>query len=303
MPDKRQTALWLDAIQMPLMVIDRSGEIIAFNRIAIAESDVQASQVLGKRIWDTPLQSDVDLKAAFPLDAVASMMTRFTTDGHGESYINWSIRSVMSDKGQPQWVCTGTVEDHHEPPYRQMFEHNPAVMLLIDPETGRIIDANGAATRFYGYSVVELVGTNLQDLSTYDDENMIADLQQSIQDGRSFLMFQHHAADGRTLDVEIFPSYVELGQKQSMYCVIVNVTDRNLIQDALRSQELQYRQLVELMQEGLVVHDSHNINTYVNDMLAKMLGYSREDVIGRPITDFMDDHNATIVNEQSDIRG
>ena len=43
MPDRRQTALWLDAIQMPLMVIDRSGEIIAFNRMAIAESDIQAS--------------------------------------------------------------------------------------------------------------------------------------------------------------------------------------------------------------------------------------------------------------------
>jgi len=303
MPDKRQTALWLDAIQMPLMVIDRSGEVIAFNRMAIAESDVSASQVLGKPIWDTRLQADVDLKAAFPLDAVASMMTRFTTEGHGDSHINWSIRSVMSDKGQPQWVCTGTVEDHHEPPYRQMFEHNPAVMLLIEPETGRIIDANGAATRFYGYSVVELVGTNLQELSAYTDENMIIELQKSIQDKRDFVMFQHHAADGRTLDVEIFPSYVELGQKQFMYCVIVNVTDRNLIQDALRSQELQYRQLIELMQEGLVVHNSQNVNTYVNDKMGEMLGYTRDDLIGYPITNFVDEDNATIVNEQSDIRG
>ena len=303
MPDRSQTTLWLDAIQMPLMVIDRSGEIIAFNRIASAESDIQASQVLGKPIWDTPLKSDLDLKTAFPLDAVASMMTRFRTDGHGESHINWSIRSVMSDMGQPQWVCTGTVEDNHEPPYHQMFEHNPAVMLLIEPETGRIIDANGAATRFYGYSVVELVGTKLQELATYDDENMIAELQQSIQDKRNFLMFQHHAADGRTLDVEIFPSYVELGQKQFMYCVIVNVTDRNLIQDALRSQELQYRQLIELMQEGLVVHDSHKVNTYVNDKMAEMLGYARNDVIGYPITDFMDKDNATIVSEQSEVHG
>lgn len=302
MPDRNQTALWLNAIQMPLMVIDRSGEIIAFNRMATAESDVHASQVLGKRIWDTPLKPDVDLKTAFPLDAVASMMTRFTTDGHGESVINWSIRSVMSENGMPQWVCTGTVEDNHEPPYRQMFEHNPAVMLLIDPESGRIIDANGAATRFYGYKAAEMVGKKLQVITNYADENMIAELQQSIEDGRDFLMFQHHAADGRTLDVEIFPSYVELGQKQLMYCVIVNVTDRNMIQDALRSQELQYRQLVDLMQEGFVVNDSDNVNTYVNNKLAEMLGYSRDDLIGHPITDIMDEDNAMIVQEQSDIR-
>ena len=57
MPDRNQTALWLNAIQMPLMVIDRSGDIIAFNRMATAESDVHASQVLGKRSISTGCRS------------------------------------------------------------------------------------------------------------------------------------------------------------------------------------------------------------------------------------------------------
>jgi PAS domain S-box-containing protein len=302
MPDKKQNMLWLNAIQIPLMVIDRAGQIIVFNRIAATESDVHASQVIGKDIWDTPLKSDVNLKESFPLDAVASMVTRFITQAHGTSYITWSIRSVMSDEGQPQWVCTGKVEDHHEPPYRQMFEHNPAVMLLIDPENGRIIDANGAATRFYGYSVDELIQTTLEEITTYADENMITELQQGIKDGRNFLMFQHHRADGEILDVEIFPSYVELGKRQLMYCVIVNVTERNMIQDALRSQELQYRQLVDLMQEGFVINDNDNVNTYVNDKLASMLGYSRDDLVEKPITEFIDADNAIIVSEQSEIR-
>jgi PAS domain S-box-containing protein len=299
MSDKIQTTLWLDAIQVPLMVINRSGKIIAFNHIAITESAVEASQVLGKLIWDTPLKYDAELKVAFPLDAVASTLTHFKTEGRDESHINWSIRSAMSDDGQPQWVCTGTVEDHHVPPYHQMFEHNPAVMLLIDPQNGHIIDANGAATRFYGYSVVELVGTTLQEITSYANEDMITELKQNIQSEQDFLVFQHRTADGRMLDVEIFPSYVELGQKQLMYCVIVDVTDRNLIEDALRSRELQYRRLVELMQEGLVVHDSQNVNTYVNDKLTEMLGYSREDLMGHLITDFMTEDNAIIVNEQS----
>ncbi|MGH9421511.1 MAG: PAS domain S-box protein, partial [Thermoanaerobaculia bacterium] len=40
--------------------------------------------------------------------------------------------------------------------YRQMFENNRAVQLLIDPASGAILDANMAAADFYGYSIAEL---------------------------------------------------------------------------------------------------------------------------------------------------
>lgn len=293
------TPLWLDVIQTPVMIIDRSGTVIAFNRTASTECGLSESQVLNKIIWNTPLEPDSELRSAFPLDSVASTLTRFQTIGSEQSHINWTIRSMMSDNGQPQWVCTGEVVDDSSPPYRQMFEHNPAAMLLIDPNDGRIIDANRAATRFYGYTVVELVLKKLQEITAQPHPDLIADLRRGIENEQEFLVFQHHTADNRTLDVEIFPSYVEVAHKQLMYCVIVNVTDRNLIEDALRSSELQYRQLVELMQEGLAVNDSHNITTYVNDKLTEMLGYTRDDLLDRPITDFMDDENATIVRQQA----
>ncbi len=63
-------------------------------------------------------------------------------------------------------------------------------MLLIDPQNGNIIDANGAATRFYGYSVVELVGTTLQEITSYANENIITELKQNIQSKQDFLVFQ-----------------------------------------------------------------------------------------------------------------
>lgn len=302
MVEKRQAIVGLDAVQVPLMVIDRSGKIIGFNRTAQAECGIDISQVIDNLIWRTSLQPEAELRDVFPLDSVASTMTRFRTVANEDSHINWTIRSVMTVDGRPQWVCTGTVEDNHTPPYRQMFEHNPAVMLLINPNDGRIIDANRAATRFYGYTVVELVRKTLQEITAQPDANMVSELKRGIIDKQDFLVFQHHTADGRILDVEIFPSYVELGKTQLMYCVIVDVTDRNLIEDALRSSELQYRQLVELMQQGLAVHDNNNINTYVNDKLTEMFGYSREELLDRPVIDFMNEENRELVANQAEIR-
>ena len=297
-----QTGVWLDAITTPIMVIGRSGAVVSFNRTAAGECGLEAEQVLGKLIWETPLNPDSELQSAFPLDAVASTITRFQTAGREETHMIWSIRSMMADDGTPQWVCTGTVEDHHDPPYRQMFEYNPAVMLLIDPHDGRIIDANRAAREYYGYSAVDLAELKLNEITNQANDDLIPDLKRGIEDGQDFLVFQHHTADGRALDVEIFPSYVELGEKQLMYCIIVDVTDRNLIEDALRTSELQYRQLVELMQEGLAVHDIDNINSYVNDKLTEMLGYTRDELIHHPITDFMGEDDAQIVEENSAIR-
>lgn len=302
MAEITQLTGWLDAIQVPLMMIDRKGIVVGFNRVAQTQSGILADDMLHQSVWNTPLEVDCNLREAFPLDSVASQLTRFQSDGRDNSSIRWVIKSVIDDVGAPQWMCTGKVVDNHEPPYRQMFEHNPAVMLLIDPNDGRIIDANGAATRFYGYSGVEITAMKLHEITNQADNNMITELKRGIKNGQDFLVFQHHTATDNDLDVEIFPSYVELGDTRLMYCVVVNVTDRNLIEDALRSSELQYRQLVELMQEGLAVHDANNINTYVNDKLTEMLGYDREELIDKQITAFMDDNNAMIVNQNTSLR-
>jgi two-component system cell cycle sensor histidine kinase/response regulator CckA len=62
--------------------------------------------------------------------------------------------------------------------------------------------------------------------------------------------------------------------------------------------EQRYRLLVETMNDGLGVQDEHGVLTYVNDRVCQMLGYSRDDVTGRPVTDFLDDANRKVLKEQ-----
>ncbi len=39
--------------------------------------------------------------------------------------------------------------------FRKLFEEHSAIKLLIDPDTGKIVDANQSAVKFYGYSLNE----------------------------------------------------------------------------------------------------------------------------------------------------
>jgi PAS domain S-box-containing protein len=69
--------------------------------------------------------------------------------------------------------------------------------------------------------------------------------------------------------------------------IIRDISDRTRAERALRESEERHRMLVESMNDGLGVQDENGVWTYVNNRFAEMLGYSRDEMIGRPLTDFL----------------
>ena len=59
--------------------------------------------------------------------------------------------------------------------------------------------------------------------------------------------------------------------------------------DALQKSEERYHRLVETMQEGLGVADQNYQFTFVNERFCEMLGYHRDEIIGRYLLDFVHD--------------
>ncbi len=69
--------------------------------------------------------------------------------------------------------------------------------------------------------------------------------------------------------------------------IIRDISDRIGAERALRESEERHRMLVETMNDGLGVQDENGVWTYVNNRFCEMLGYSRDEMIGRPLTDFL----------------
>jgi PAS domain S-box-containing protein len=78
---------------------------------------------------------------------------------------------------------------------------------------------------------------------------------------------------------------------------------RRLADEALKKSEERYRMLVETMTEGLGVQDENGLFTYVNDRLCQMLGYFHGEIIGRPVAEFLDEANQSILREQIEKQG
>jgi PAS domain S-box-containing protein len=68
--------------------------------------------------------------------------------------------------------------------------------------------------------------------------------------------------------------------------------------EALRESEKRYRNLLESMNEGFLIVDENFCLTYANNRLCEILGYELDEIIGLPLSYFLDDQNKKVLQEQ-----
>lgn len=88
--------------------------------------------------------------------------------------------------------------------FRGIFENNHAVMLIIDPENGNLIDANPAARKYYGYSAEEFSKMNISQINLMSREAVRQEMRSAKKNKKTFFNFQHRLAQGEIRDVEVY---------------------------------------------------------------------------------------------------
>ena len=170
--------------------------------------------------------------------------------------------------------------------YRQMFESNRAVQLIVDPETAAIVDANVAASEYYGWSVERLRTMNLADINTLDPERIHEEMASAARQKRSYFQFQHRLASGVVRDVEVHSGPVEIGGRQYLYSIVHDVTERRQAEQALLSSEEKYRNIFDFASVGIYQSTLDGRLVTANASLARMLGYdSVEELLQVPLAE------------------
>jgi PAS domain S-box-containing protein len=99
--------------------------------------------------------------------------------------------------------------------HRQFFEKNRAIQLLVEPETGAIVDANPSACAFYGYERDRLRALRITDLNILPGEQVLNALALAGAEQQTRFLSRHRLATGEVRDVEMHSGPVELGQRKS----------------------------------------------------------------------------------------
>jgi PAS domain S-box-containing protein len=92
----------------------------------------------------------------------------------------------------------------------------------------------------------------------------------------------------RTYDVRCTPIRSRAGELTGVVVVLRDVTERRLAERALRDSELRYRTVIEQASDGVWVADGHSTIVDVNPGACVMLGYTRTELIGRPVVDVVE---------------
>ncbi len=139
--------------------------------------------------------------------------------------------------------------------YRSLFQNHHSVMLLIEPETGAILDANPAACEYYGYSHAELTRLVVGDINTNPPGKIQTDIANTVARPSSFYIFQHRLANGELRDVEVYSGPITIGGKALLYSIVHDITERKRTEQALIESESRFRSLFENMAEGVALHE------------------------------------------------
>jgi PAS domain S-box-containing protein len=121
---------------------------------------------------------------------------------------------------------TGGALQNSEKHFGEMFESHASVMLLIDPETGKIIEVNRAAEWFYGRSRENLCTLSIDEINTLPSDE-IKTLRAKVARGQiTSFTAQHRCSSGEIKDVEVHSSPIAMGEKTVLFSIIHDITDR-----------------------------------------------------------------------------
>ncbi|MBR9971673.1 sensor histidine kinase [Magnetospirillum sulfuroxidans] len=134
------------------------------------------------------------------------------------------------------------------------LNNHSSIMLLIEPETGAILDANDAASHFYGYSLPQLRLMRIQDINTLGPDEVGAERRRAKAEKRNYFIFPHRLASGELRTVEVYSAPLHDGGGHTLLLSIIHditgktVADSELAAYRTRLEELLTRRTSEALE-------------------------------------------------------
>ncbi len=169
--------------------------------------------------------------------------------------------------------------------YRALYEDNHAVVLLLKPEQGGILNANEAACRFYGYPREVMQALGYRDLFPEITEQFRI-FNSRVEAGQS-VHFESKGkkATGEIVDIEVYAGAIQYEHNSLNYAIIHDITQRVLATNALKASENRQRLLVEGAPDAIFIQIGGKFQFANQAMLELLRANAPEELIGARVLD------------------
>ena len=150
------------------------------------------------------------------------------------------------------FVLCANIRAHADLSFEKFSQNHSAIILVIDPKSGKIIDANPPASTFYGYSRDEFLAMGIQDINVLTKEEVTQERLRAKNERRNFFIFRHRLKNGEVKTVEVLSNPYELNGKDVLISVIHDISRQREIQDDLWHYQTQLEQMVDRQTNKLI---------------------------------------------------
>lgn len=177
--------------------------------------------------------------------------------------------------------------------FKTLFKNSDSIMLITDFNSGKILDINQAAVSFYQYSKAELLDMNISQIHAFTESQIQAEQKKAKLEKRNYLNFQHKLKNGHIKCVESYNTRIEMDNKELLYSIIHDISDKKQHHRDLQKRESSIRTMINSTQSLIyLIH----INGYIinlNKPAAQLFNKNPKEMLGDNIKFFLSDKDLT----------
>lgn len=297
----RMTSEYLDILvnhaHVPIIIWDASFVITRFNHCFEELSGYNISEVIGKKI-----------DFLFPVDKIDSTLELLKNNLGEEKFeiieidilrkdkdirtVLWNSANVFDKDGR---IIIATIAQDItkrklteelliilETRYRRLFESAKDGILILNAETGMIIDVNPYLIELLGYSRDKFVKKAIWEIGFFKDvaanESKFFELQR-----KEYVRYDNlplKTEQGRKINVEFVSNVYLVNQRKVIQCNIRDITERKQTEEKLRESEEKYRAFFENSMDAILLTNPDGRETLsANPAACKLFGYKEEEFI------------------------
>jgi PAS domain S-box-containing protein len=176
-----------------------------------------------------------------------------------------------------------------EAKFSKAFHLSPDAVTLSDFETGHYLEVNEGFVSMTGYSREEALGKSARDLNLW---SRLDDRGAYYEEMRSKLEVINHRFDfvtkaGAVRVGMLSARVIDLGERKVILGILRDMTESIRNENALRVSQEQNRLITDSMSETVWLVDENQTISYVSSSVLNNLGYTPEEVQGKPVSQFL----------------
>ena len=182
-----------------------------------------------------PALDDFEVEHDFPVLGQRTMLLnarRFPPGAENAELVLLAIEDISERRRQEQLIEVSEVR------YRRLFETARDGILILDANTGRVLDANPYMTDLLGYALAEFLGKELWEIGLFKEKSENEVAFRTLQE-QGYIRYDHlplATKSGATVDVEFVSNLYHMNHRAVAQCNIRDISDRRRLERQMSEQ-------------------------------------------------------------------